>query len=346
VSDRVLLAVDGGNSKTDLALVREDGALLSHVRGPLSSPHHLGLTESVGLLERLLADALAAAGANGSSRLATAQLFLAGVDFPAEEDAFRAALEERDWADDVGVGNDTLAVLRAGTERGWGVAVVCGAGINCVGVAPDGRQVRFPALGRITGDWGGGYDVGLEALWVAARSEDGRGPRTSLERVVPRHFGVASPLALAEEIHAGRIAQRRMIELAPVVFAEAADDAVAAHIVEQLAGEIVALARATITRLGLQEEAVEVILGGGLVRAGDQRLLAAIVDGLAEVGDRITVRATDAPPVVGSALHGLDRLGASDEAKERVRRELTSAVDADDDDLDPDRTAELEAPRG
>jgi N-acetylglucosamine kinase-like BadF-type ATPase len=345
MSDRILVAVDGGNSKTDLALVREDGALLAHVRGPLSSPHHLGLAEAVGLVERLLGDALRAAGRNGSTRVATAQLFLAGVDFPAEEDAFRAALEERGWADDVGVGNDTLAVLRAGTDRGWGVAIVCGAGINCVGVAPDGRQVRFPALGRITGDWGGGYDVGLEALWVAARSEDGRGPRTSLEHAVPRHFGVETPRALAEEIHAGRIGQRRMIELAPVVFSEAADDAVAAGIVHQLAAEIVALARAAITRLGLQAEEVEVLLGGGLVRAGDQRLLGAIVDGLAEVGNAITVRPTDAPPVVGAALHGLDRLEATDAAKERVRRELTAAVDADDD-LDPDHSVELEAPRG
>ena len=89
------------------------------------------------------------------------------------------------WAARTIVGNDTFAVLRAGTERGWGVAVVCGAGINCVGVAPDGRQARFPALGSITGDWGGGYDVGLAAVSAAARSEDGRGPRTSLEQAVP-----------------------------------------------------------------------------------------------------------------------------------------------------------------
>ena len=39
----VVLAVDGGNSKTDLALVRADGTVLAYVRGPLSSPHHLGL---------------------------------------------------------------------------------------------------------------------------------------------------------------------------------------------------------------------------------------------------------------------------------------------------------------
>ena len=345
MSHRVVLAVDGGNSKTDLALVREDGALLAHVRGPLSSPHHLGLDQSVDLLQRLLDEALDMAGRNGSPPLATAQFFLAGVDFPAEEDALRAALEARGWADEVAVGNDTLAVLRAGTERGWGVAVTCGAGINCVGVAPDGRQVRFPALGRITGDWGGGYDVGLEALSVAARSEDGRGRRTSLEHAVPRHFGLDSPRALAEEIHAGRISQRRMIELAPVVFSEAAHDEVAAGIVQKLADEVVALTRAALTRLGLEHERVEVLLGGGLLRAGDARLLAGIVDGLAKVGNAIQVHTTDAPPVVGSALHGLDRLGAGEEAKDRIRRELTAAVDADDD-LDPHATVELEAPRG
>ena len=101
---------------------------------------------------------------------------LAGVDFPSEERELREAVEARGWAERTLVGNDTFAVLRAGTERGWGVAVVCGAGINCVGVAPDGRHVRFPALGQITGDWGGGYDVGMAALVAAARSEDGRGP--------------------------------------------------------------------------------------------------------------------------------------------------------------------------
>ena len=43
----VIVAVDGGNSKTDLALVRRDGAVLALVRGPLSSPHHLGIDGSV-----------------------------------------------------------------------------------------------------------------------------------------------------------------------------------------------------------------------------------------------------------------------------------------------------------
>ena len=344
MSHPIVLAVDGGNSKTDLALVRADGALLAHVRGPLSSPHHLGLEASVGLLQRLLDEAVGAAGANGSP-MAVAEVFLAGVDFPAEEELLRAQLELRQFAGHVVVGNDTLALLRAGTERGWGVAVVCGAGINCVGVGPDGTQVRFPALGAITGDWGGGYDVGSEALFVAARSEDGRGERTRLEQAVPRHFGLDSPRRLAEEMHAGRISHRRLIELAPVVFAEAAHDPEAAAIVERLADEVVALARVAITRLGLERQPSEVVLGGGLLRAADERLQAAIVAGLREVGDEIVVHTTDAPPVVGAALLGLDWLDASDVARERARRELTAAADTDDD-LEPARPVGMEARRG
>jgi N-acetylglucosamine kinase-like BadF-type ATPase len=332
VTRPVVLAVDGGNSKTDLALVRSDGALLAHVRGPLSSPHHLGLDACVDLLQGMLDEAVSVSklDRNGARVAEIAEIFLAGVDFPAEERELLEAVEARDWAARINVGNDTFAVLRAGTARGWGVAVVCGAGINCVGVAPDGRHLRFPALGAITGDWGGGYDVGLAALSAAARSEDGRGPETSLERAVPAHFGLETPLEVAEAIHGRRIANRRLIELAPVVFAEAARDPVAAGIVDRLAAEVVALARVAITRLELAREPVEVLLGGGLMRAGDGRLLGAIEQGLRDLGERIVVHPTASPPVVGAALFGLDALGAGDDARARVRSELGAAADSDE----------------
>ena len=175
----MILAVDGGNSKTDVALIAEDGTLIAHARGPLSSPHHLGLPGCIDTLQ----DLVDRVGLEGSAGLA--QIMLAGLDFPEEEDIARAAFEACGWAGRTRVGNDTFAVLRAGTERGWGIAVTCGAGMNCVGVSPDGRHVRFPALGDITGDWGGGFDVGLAAIGAAARSQDGRGPTTVLEQQHP-----------------------------------------------------------------------------------------------------------------------------------------------------------------
>ena len=319
MSRAAVLAVDGGNSKTDLALVGADGSLISLVRGPLSSPQHLGVSGCLEVLDRLLTEAV---GEHNGKVADVASLLLAGVDFPAEEDAVRQAVEARGWTRHVHVGNDTFAVLRAGTERGWGVAVTCGAGINCVGVSPDGRHARFPALGRITGDWGGGYDLGLTAVYAAARSEDGRGPRTSLEHAVPAHFGLEAPSELAEAIHFGQIAERRMIELAPLVLAEASDDAVAAEIVQRLAAEVVALASVALKRLGLTNDSVEVLLGGGVLQDADGNLLAAIDRGLKEHAPYVTVRPTASAAIVGAALLGLDELDAGPEAQRRLRAEF------------------------
>ncbi len=326
MSAPVVLAVDGGNSKTDLALVSADGEVLSLVRGPLSSPHHLGLDGSLQVLRDLLDQASAGVGLDASNGPVAdfAQLLMAGVDFPSEEEELREAVEARGWARQTRVANDTFAVLRAGTERGWGVAVVCGSGINCVGVAPDGRQARFPALGAITGDWGGGHDVGLAGLSAAARSEDGRGPKTSLEQAVPRHFGLETPSDVAEAMHRRQIQTGRVLELAPIVLAEAAHDDVAAEIVERLGEEVVALARVALERLDLTRESVEVLLGGGVLQGADGRLIDAIEAGLNDVGPAITVKTTTVPPIVGAALLGLDALGAGPEHQERVREQLTT----------------------
>ena len=324
MSDGTVVAVDGGASKTHLALVGRDGELLELVRGAESSPQNLGLERALAVLDGLFARA---GGKSGVAEVA--QLNMSGVDFPSEEEELREAIEARRWARRTIVDNDTFAVLRAGTERGWGVAVVCGSGINCVGVAADGRHARFPALGQITGDWGGGSDVGYAALFAAARAEDGRGPRTTLERAVPAHFGLETPTELAEAIHRGRIPARRLLELPRVVFAEAEHDATAAGIVERLASEIVAMARVALERLDLFEEPAEVLLGGGLLQSGDGRLSVAVEAELKRAAPNVSVAAASSPPIVGAALLALDAIGAPAEAQQRVRRELERAVAAE-----------------
>jgi N-acetylglucosamine kinase-like BadF-type ATPase len=324
VSAAAVIAVDGGASKTHVALVGRDGELLELVRGAESSPQNLGLERALAVLDGLFAKA---GGTSGAAEVA--QLNMSGVDFASEEQELREAIEARRWAERTVVDNDTFAVLRAGTERGWGVAVVCGTGINCVGVAADGRHARFPALGQITGDWGGGTDVGYAALFAAARGHDGRGPRTTLERAVPVHFGLETPDELAEAIHRGRIPARRLVELPPVVFAEAEHDQVAAGILERLTSEIVAMARVALERLELANEPTEVLLGGGLIQSGDGRLGAAVEDELRRLAPNVSVSATSSPPIVGAALLGLDELGAPPEAQRRVRAELEAAVAAE-----------------
>lgn len=324
MSDGLVLAIDGGNSKTDVVLVRPDGQALAHARGPGSSPHHVGVAGTVEILDELVQKAAAQAGLPGSYPVAElGEVYLAGVDFPSEQEQVAAAVRERGWSTDVVVDNDTFALLRAGTDVPDAVAVVCGAGINCVGVAADGRHARFASLGRISGDWGGGGELGAEALWWAARAVDGRGPATSLSALVPAHFGLEDVPSLYEAIHFGRLDERRLIELAPTVLMASRDgDEVARGIVLTLATEVVTMATAALRRLDMHDAPAVVVLGGGVLASRDPVLLGAIDERLAAAVPMARSVVTEVPPVVGAALLGLDRCGASAAAKHTLRSQL------------------------
>jgi N-acetylglucosamine kinase-like BadF-type ATPase len=323
-----VLAVDGGNFKTDLALLDSGGRLLSLVRGGGSSIHYVGLEGCVEVLESLLESAIARAGLDALERplASTAQLLLAGADLPEELSALRARVEQLNWTERLVVDNDTVALLRSGTDRGWGIAVVCGAGSNCLGLAADGRQVRFPSLGDITGDWGGGTDIGLAALGAAARSADGRGQPTVLETAVPEHFGLSEPLQVARALHLRQIPNERLGELAPVVLDVCDQDFVAAGIVARLVDAVVAYATASIRRLGLTGADPDVVLGGGVLRALSPSVIETIAQGIRQLAPNAGVRVAPSEPIVGAALLGLDAVAADASATVRARAELDAAV--------------------
>ncbi len=149
------------------------------------------------------------------------------------------------------------------------------------------------------------------------RAEDGRGPATALTTAVTEHFGRATVEQVALALHFGEIDGLRINELTPVLMRVAADgDPVAGTVVDQLAEEVIAMARVTLHRLDIANRPAEVVLGGGVLRARPPALM-----------DRITARAADEiplaelvvavdQPVVGAALLGLDMLGLTGAMRE------------------------------
>lgn len=343
-----ILALDGGNSKTDVALVGTDGTLLGSVRGGGINSQDAGAEPTVGALTDLVRRVT-----GGDVRVLHTVACLANADLPEEEEELAEAVRAAGWSPTSTVVNDTFAILRAGlrdepsstSEHGaggdgaggdsaggdsagghWGAAVVCGAGINAVGVAPDGRVTRFLALGQLTGDWGGGYGLGREVMWHAMRGEDGRGPRTALTGCVTEFFATARVEDVAIGIHKGKIPDGDVNGLAPLLFRASADgDRVAQSIVDRLAGEISVLAITAMRRLGLTTLPTPVILGGGVITARDPRLLDGIARQLAQAAPRARMRVIDVPPVVGAALLALDHVGASPDAESRLRASMPMA---------------------
>jgi len=317
----LIVAVDGGGSKTDAVALEPDGTLVARASGPGSSPHFEGLDDSVSTIDALVREVA------GGRPVAHAAIYLSGLDLPHEVSAFAAAVAGRDWASDsTVVENDLWALLRAGTQSPDAVAVICGTGINAIGVRADGRVVRFAALGPISGDWGGGSGLGEEALWHAARAEDGRGPATALRDAVLRGMHVASIAELSQDLHTGRRTTAELAVLAPAVLEAArAGDATAIRIVDRQADEIVTFVTASLARLELEDRAVPVVLGGGLIRSGDARLLDGVRRGLAERAPHTQAIIVDDPPIVGAAMLALEATGADPDAVARARAALAAS---------------------
>ena len=321
-----VLAVDGGNSKTDVALVAADGSLLGAARGA-GIRHFDRLAKWLDVLAGLIGQAEQQAGTPGGPAARHISACVANVDLPEEQDQAVAALRARGWSSTTAVVNDTFAVLRAGldgaTDPGgphWGVAVTCGAGINCVGVHPDGRTTGYLALGPISGDWGGGHGLGMAALWWAVRAEDGRGPQTALRGAVAGHFGVPTVREVTLGLHAGKISNEELRGLAPVLLAVAREgDQVARDLVSRQAEEICVMAVTVMRRLDLTTRATPVVLGGGLMTARDPLLLQEINERITAAAPQATVIVVAVPPVAGAALLGLDHVGAGADAERRLR---------------------------
>jgi N-acetylglucosamine kinase-like BadF-type ATPase len=323
-----VLAIDGGNSKTDVALVASDGTLLATARGPGINAHEVGVDRTVLILDAVVKQVTAQLGGGGGTSSGwVAQhtvACLANADLPEEEAEHAAAVQAQGWSPTATVVNDTFAILRAGlpdrSEPHWGVAVVCGAGINCVGVAPDGRVTRFLALGEKSGDWGGGYGLGVEVLWHAVRAEDGRGRDTILTGYVTSHFGVDTVEEVTLGLHKGKIPDDDLVGLAPLLL-RAADggDHVARTVVNRLADEISVMAITAMRRLDLTGLATPVVLGGGVITARNPLLMDGITRQLAEAAPQAKVTVIDVPPVAGAALLGLDLVAAPPEAESRLR---------------------------
>jgi N-acetylglucosamine kinase-like BadF-type ATPase len=316
-ADIVVIAIDGGNSKTDILLVDRHGGILGQARGDGASPQNVGLKRSMETFEQLLREAGAPASPPFAAHTAA---YLAGADLPKEEEALERAFTERGWSPSIVVNNDTFALLRAGTDDGVGVAVVCGAGINCVGVAPDGRVHRFPALGRISGDWGGGHFLGEEVLWWAVRCADGRGPHTALKAAVEEHFEVRDIFEVVERLHFGGLSMSVLHGLSPVLFEVASTgDEVANRVVRQLVDEVSTLATVALRKLEMTTDDPVIVLGGGVLTGIDRSYIDEITRRVLAVAPRVQVRVVDIAPVVGAALMGLDAIGADESAKIRLR---------------------------
>src|SRR5699024_3224219 len=118
----ILIAVDGGGSKTDVVALDSRGEIRARERAGGSSPHLQGLDRYVETIVDAIRDVCSQAAV---PVVRSVHVYLSGLDLPIEIDEFREAFSAAapDLTTALVVKNDLFAVLRAGTQATDAVAV-------------------------------------------------------------------------------------------------------------------------------------------------------------------------------------------------------------------------------
>jgi N-acetylglucosamine kinase-like BadF-type ATPase len=306
-SMEVILAIDGGGSRTRCLAVDRGGRLVGR---SLSGPsNHLLVSKDE--VVRALADATNRALARAALSRADVRCVsagLAGVDYDGRgademEEVFR------ELSLPLSVVNGDMVIAHAGALEGNpGVVALAGTGSVIFGVGVNKERVKVGGWGPVYGDEGSAYRMGQRALVAAARAYDGRGPATALGAAILRALGLQDFRGTVERVYVSGMEAREIAALSRVAYevAERGDEAARAIFVgagEELAEGV----QAAVNRLDLGAAATVSYQGGVLSSCAIVR--ESFIARLMKENPHVSVLPPKFEPVVGAYLLGCEALG-------------------------------------
>jgi N-acetylglucosamine kinase-like BadF-type ATPase len=324
------LGADGGGTTTALCLLSAQGEVVATLDAPSCYYLGSGSAEGVGLVTRVLAEAVSAVCAVAGIAPSEITFAFFGLpaygevsgDVPLLDAAPGPALGHARYRCD----NDMVCGWAGSLGLDDGVNVISGTGSMTYGRRAD-RSVRVGGWGELFGDEGSGYWIGIRGLQAFSQMSDGRLPAGPLLDVLRRHLGLGADLdAVDLVLNRWRGSRREIAALSPpVVEAARRGDAVARRILTDAADELVVLVEATRRRLWFPaEETVAVSYSGGVFAAPE--VLDAFRQRLGAGGGRFDLREPRYSPAVGAALYAARLAGAplGSAALDRLRHRTTT----------------------
>ena len=268
VAADLLLAIDGGGTGTTCLLARRgtSGQLMILGRGQAgpSNPHAIGFGPALAAIERAMQEAFGAAGLKRVT-VGAACVALAGAGREDDHDKLRGWAERLRLAAQFRPVHDALPVLAAATTKGPAIALIAGTGSLAFGRDATGRTARSGGWGYLFGDEGSAYAIALQALRAVAKARDGRGPATSLEKLLAFELQLTDPQQLVPVVYQP-LDRSRLASLAECVTRSAEDgDDLALTIVRAAAIDLAEMVVAVGRELSLSQGGYALGLTGGVL---------------------------------------------------------------------------------
>jgi N-acetylglucosamine kinase-like BadF-type ATPase len=315
---RFYLGVDAGGTKTHALIADQTGRIHGAGRAGTGNWESVGLDGAARSLAQALDGALSSAGLRKAD-LCAAGYGLAGMDWPSDEPRLQPVLQGLELPGPHVLVNDAYVALRAGSDAGYGIAVISGTGVTIVGHNRAGEHFRTFALGGEWGDFGAASDLVALATRAVAYAHTGRGPATLLTAHLLEHYQVRDTLELVERITRGQLAPPNG-RLAPLVFATAAGgDAVARAVLIEAGQELGRNAVAIVRKLKLLDQPFDLVLAGGTFRDPFPLFRDALIELVRASAPLVQPTTLLAAPAIGGALLAMDATGVAIDTQVRQR---------------------------
>jgi N-acetylglucosamine kinase-like BadF-type ATPase len=300
-SHQLFLGVDGGGTKTQIAIMNEAREVRCEgVAGP-SNPLRVGVETAV----TNIAEAInGACDREGLSRgdIAAATLGLAGVRRADLKQSVRESFIKRLGIRKVEVVTDAEIALYATTQGKPGLVVIAGTGSVCLGKNEKGEIAISGGWGPLAGDEGGGVGIAQQALHTIAKASDGRGVPTLLSERASEYFRASGPENLIVAIYSPQVDNRRIAGFARLVVETAQEgDQIAIEILQDAGYELGLAACAVIDKLKLANRRVPIGCVGSIFQAGDL-LTGRMLEQVRECAPKAFLTEPDMPPSHAAAL--------------------------------------------
>ncbi len=263
------LGVDGGGTKTNIAIMNGAGEVIAEASGGPSNPLRVGVETAVTNIMKAADSACDLAGLSRGDIVA-ATLGLAGVRRTDIRERVRESFIERYRVRKTHVTTDADIALYGTTLGKPGAVVIAGTGSICLGLNDKGEKAIAGGWGPIAGDEGGGRGIAERALHSIAKASDGRGPLTKLSEQAAGYFRASNVENLIGAIYAPQMDNSRIAGFARLVVETAIEgDKIAVEIISEAGRELGTAATAVLKRLGLTKQRVPIGCVGSIFMAGD-----------------------------------------------------------------------------
>ncbi len=305
LSYQLYLGVDGGGTKTNIAIMNANREIVAESIGGPSNPLRVGVETAVA---NIIKATDAACDSENLSRgdIVAATLGLAGVRRADIRMRVRERFVDLFRVRKTSITTDADIALYGTTLGKPGVAVIAGTGSVCLGVNAMGEKAMSGGWGPLAGDEGGGRGIAEQALHAIAKASDGRGPATKLSERAAEYFRASNVENLIGAIYAPKMDNSRIAGFAKYVVETAAEgDKIAREIITDAGRELGIAVVAVVKALKLQRAAFPIGCVGSVFKA-DKLLTNPMNDVIKPAAPKAKLAKPQMPPAHAAALMAMN----------------------------------------